>query len=507
MITLRNEHTPDHNRWIGARALVFVLGVLSCTATGGATSAVSFATPIGDSRSCDPPALTLATDLLGVAPDEVYPGERYPASGTCVFWSRVAAAEFAVVGLDRSDSGPPAWECGSSHLTTQKLADINGTPVLVTACTNVSTPPGNLYQPPEPLTPAPPGTLIWAEQVDDFPLDPPATVGGSSTTPAATTTATSPCRGSRSCPPGRSQLAAGRSTCGATARSDLVTSAHRHTRSETTFRLTADCRSSGVRSSSPPTTKDWAPLEFRPQPSCSPKDMRCSTASARGRRPPQCRIARGRRSRRTLTRGAGRAVRGRDRPGLRRRARSRWCRRSRARRRAASAGGPSGRVAVQGRGPHRRDRAQRRVSRTRSRHVPHAERAPPISQRSRRSARTPQLLATKMCRPARSILRESSTTPDVALLLEQNSPGVVAPAVPVFIGHGDADQQVPVALSETLTATYCALGATVGRRVYPGQDHDGVIDAAADDAMTFITDRYDQLEDKEDPHDDLPSIC
>ncbi len=76
-------------------------------------------------------------------------------------------------------------------------------------------------------------------------------------------------------------------------------------------------------------------------------------------------------------------------------------------------------------------------------------------------------------------------------ILDENSPGRVAPAVSVFIGHGDADQQVPVALSGRLATKYCALGATVTRRVYRHQDHDAVIDAAADDAMAFITDRFD----------------
>ena len=38
---------------------------------------------------------------------------------------------------------------------------------------------------------------------------------------------------------------------------------------------------------------------------------------------------------------------------------------------------------------------------------------------------------------------------------------------------------------------YCALGATVIRRTYPGADHVGVIDAANDDVLAFIADRYD----------------
>ena len=89
------------------------------------------------------------------------------------------------------------------------------------------------------------------------------------------------------------------------------------------------------------------------------------------------------------------------------------------------------------------------------------------------------------------IRRLPSDLPDLQALLEANSPGAVAPAVPIFLGHGDADQQVPVALSGRLQDKYCALGVAVARRVYPGVGHDDVIDAASEDALAFITDRFD----------------
>ncbi len=97
------------------------------------------------------------------------------------------------------------------------------------------------------------------------------------------------------------------------------------------------------------------------------------------------------------------------------------------------------------------------------------------------------------------IAHDPSTVPELQALLEENSPGQLAPSVPVFIGHGDADQQVPVALSGQLDDRYCALGATVIRLLYPGEDHDAVIDAALDDAMTFIADRFD--------HEPATSTC
>ena len=75
-------------------------------------------------------------------------------------------------------------------------------------------------------------------------------------------------------------------------------------------------------------------------------------------------------------------------------------------------------------------------------------------------------------------------------MLEQNSLGTVAPNVPVSIAHGDADQQVPQALSDLLRTKYCRLGAAVTRHVYAKVSHDGVIEAAQEDSLKFIADRF-----------------
>lgn len=97
------------------------------------------------------------------------------------------------------------------------------------------------------------------------------------------------------------------------------------------------------------------------------------------------------------------------------------------------------------------------------------------------------------------IAHDPATVPDLQTLLEENSPGATPPAVPVFIGHGDADEQVPVALSGQLADKYCALDVTVVRVVYPERAHDAVVDAAATDAMAFITAAYD--------HETATSTC
>ena len=98
-----------------------------------ASSSLSRAT--GDAYPCDPPAQALAADLLGVEGDDLFPGERYPSTGSCVFWSRVDPGEFGVVELDGLDSAPSSWPCGPDQVTEQERADVTGTPALARACT------------------------------------------------------------------------------------------------------------------------------------------------------------------------------------------------------------------------------------------------------------------------------------------------------------------------------------------------------------------------------------
>src|SRR4051794_17671285 len=77
--------------------------------------------------------------------------------------------------------------------------------------------------------------------------------------------------------------------------------------------------------------------------------------------------------------------------------------------------------------------------------------------------------------------------PEINQLLTQNSPGSAAIAEPVFLGHGTADEQVPIVLTEQVLQKYCALGVHVTRHTYESVDHMGVLDAAADDVLAFIS--------------------
>jgi acetyl esterase/lipase len=88
------------------------------------------------------------------------------------------------------------------------------------------------------------------------------------------------------------------------------------------------------------------------------------------------------------------------------------------------------------------------------------------------------------------VTKNPNDVPAVRAILEENSPGATAPGVPIMLAQGSIDQQIPLTVTAQLDQRFCALGATVIRRVEPGVDHDGVIDAAHDEAIGWIADRF-----------------
>ena len=70
--------------------------------------------------------------------------------------------------------------------------------------------------------------------------------------------------------------------------------------------------------------------------------------------------------------------------------------------------------------------------------------------------------------------------------LAANDPGHGTTNVPIFVYHGDADDIVPVEVSEVVAESYCSNGVTVSRKVYPGADHTNVIIAALGDINAYV---------------------
>jgi pimeloyl-ACP methyl ester carboxylesterase len=93
-------------------------------------------------------------------------------------------------------------------------------------------------------------------------------------------------------------------------------------------------------------------------------------------------------------------------------------------------------------------------------------------------------------RPVSAVFaRDPLSNHSLVKVLDENSPGATDPQVPIFLAQGSRDEQIPLSISAELKARYCTLGAIVMRRVYGGADHDGVINAAGKDVLTWMRDR------------------
>lgn len=85
------------------------------------------------------------------------------------------------------------------------------------------------------------------------------------------------------------------------------------------------------------------------------------------------------------------------------------------------------------------------------------------------------------------------SNPDLAAFLEmgaRNEPGALAISVPTLILQGTGDQTVRPPDTDILARDLCAKGITLTYKVFPGQSHDGVMEAGAADALGFIDDRF-----------------
>jgi pimeloyl-ACP methyl ester carboxylesterase len=87
------------------------------------------------------------------------------------------------------------------------------------------------------------------------------------------------------------------------------------------------------------------------------------------------------------------------------------------------------------------------------------------------------------------VAHDPESIPALAKVLADNSPGQANPGVPVLIVQGSKDAQIPPVVSDQLHQRYCAVGANVALKVYPGADHDSVLEAAMEDVIKWIADR------------------
>jgi pimeloyl-ACP methyl ester carboxylesterase len=96
-------------------------------------------------------------------------------------------------------------------------------------------------------------------------------------------------------------------------------------------------------------------------------------------------------------------------------------------------------------------------------------------------------------KPADDYLKvDPSTIEPFGSLLEDNTPGNFATTVPIFVYHGENDEQIPVIGSQLYFNRVCKTGGTaVLRTTYPGESHVSVIARAQGDITGFMQDRLD----------------
>ena len=87
------------------------------------------------------------------------------------------------------------------------------------------------------------------------------------------------------------------------------------------------------------------------------------------------------------------------------------------------------------------------------------------------------------------IIREGLNRDPWKSALSANEPGKVKTDAPILIIHGDRDEQIPVETSATLKKKLCALGDSVERKVYPGQDHGGAALTSLFDVAAWLSQR------------------
>ena len=88
--------------------------------------------------------------------------------------------------------------------------------------------------------------------------------------------------------------------------------------------------------------------------------------------------------------------------------------------------------------------------------------------------------------PAEVVVTDPISVPEWERAIAATDPGHIKADVPILIFHGSDDTLVPARGSEILFERLCGLGQVVERKLYPGQDHGGVVLAALGDLMTWL---------------------
>jgi pimeloyl-ACP methyl ester carboxylesterase len=75
-------------------------------------------------------------------------------------------------------------------------------------------------------------------------------------------------------------------------------------------------------------------------------------------------------------------------------------------------------------------------------------------------------------------------------IIAQNVPGHTRIPAPIFVGQGHADQVVPQIMTELFVKRLQIRGNSVSLHMYPGADHNGVLDACKADVIAWFGQRF-----------------
>jgi acetyl esterase/lipase len=94
--------------------------------------------------------------------------------------------------------------------------------------------------------------------------------------------------------------------------------------------------------------------------------------------------------------------------------------------------------------------------------------------------------------PIESLVVSPDVGSDPALvqLFVDNTAGARPLSGPYLVTQGEADEIVPLALTDLLAPKLCSAGATVDYRRYPGATHGSVLGSAHDDILAWTADRF-----------------
>ena len=89
--------------------------------------------------------------------------------------------------------------------------------------------------------------------------------------------------------------------------------------------------------------------------------------------------------------------------------------------------------------------------------------------------------------PTLYISKDPASVEPFASYLEENTPGNKATSIPIFVYHGESDEQIPVLGSKLYLDRACNTGGyTLLRKTYPNMGHVQVIEAAKNDILSWI---------------------